>query len=63
MGSLTIRDLDREKAISQLIRLGIPGRYAGEAVDDADASPGSVIKPWLNIEVIKTGKTYTVKRI
>lgn len=55
--------LDREKAIKELIRLGIPGRYAEEAVDDADASPGSTIKPWLNIRVKKTGKTYSVIRI
>jgi len=63
MGTITIRDLDREKAIRAMIKLGIPGRYAEEAVGDADASPGSVIKPWLNIEVVKNGKTYTVTRI
>jgi hypothetical protein len=63
MGSITITDLDSEKAIKALIRLGIPGRYAEEAVADADVSPGSVIKPWKDVQLIKVGKTYTVKRI
>lgn len=63
MGSLTVKDLDSEKAVRLMIRLGVPGRYAEEAVQDADASPGSVIKPWLNVRVIKIGKTYTVTRV
>lgn len=55
--------LGREAAIKELIRLGIPGRYAEEAADDADASPGEAQKPWLNIRITRKGKTYTTERI
>lgn len=57
---MSISTDSREMAIKILIRRGVPGRYAEEAVDDADANPGHDQLPWGNVKIIRKGKKYVI---